>query len=505
MGISRRTFLKSTVATAVAANGSVLFAPDAVFGSDTVIIPPASHYGPFKAVVQNGVNGPALQPRIKVISLSYQLPELGQGEIATIPLPAGFGTPKFAIFERTSFHSIGGPPDINRNYGNGSYSWGCADAAGNQFAIGHMLDGEAGGDTNCNRTMSNISCIRRMNFNPFGEVDESWSIHSFGIDYIKIQAVADNSEPQQGETQPSWVTVTAYTGPGILNAKAFDWDDLGTDNQPIPITGIGFEGSAAFLATVSLNLPLSTFDDVNDSGRPQAHSSVGMAVNKPGNPQGCWALHEDDDTTQTHPTTMVSNTAAIASTLSGAIEWSVTIDNWGPDGFDATPSASTDSSIFGGLVVEFSDDVDFNLVEVSIPTSGGYSQTDVGFEPIAGHIHLMAGPSAVNTATQTHNCLTMTSFSKDKDLNTFVRTVHETNRGNNETPTPFTSTGGYYDTLISLESNPSGTDTIVFNTSSFTTDSAGWDAVVTTHPSSAILGFAFAISNGGFTDPTKSK
>lgn len=55
MTISRRNFLKTTVATAIATGGLKLFRPDEAFGADTILIPHASHYGPFKAVVQNGV------------------------------------------------------------------------------------------------------------------------------------------------------------------------------------------------------------------------------------------------------------------------------------------------------------------------------------------------------------------------------------------------------------------------------------------------------------------
>ncbi len=55
MGISRRTFLKSSAAIAVATNGLTLFSPSHVFASHTVLIPHATHFGPFKAVVQDGV------------------------------------------------------------------------------------------------------------------------------------------------------------------------------------------------------------------------------------------------------------------------------------------------------------------------------------------------------------------------------------------------------------------------------------------------------------------
>lgn len=55
MGFTRRKFLKSTVATAVAANGLTWFAPKHVFAADTITIPSASHWGPFNAVVKDGV------------------------------------------------------------------------------------------------------------------------------------------------------------------------------------------------------------------------------------------------------------------------------------------------------------------------------------------------------------------------------------------------------------------------------------------------------------------
>ena len=55
MSYTRRAFLKSAVATAVATQGLTLFGPKAVFSSDTILIPHASHYGPFKAVVKDGV------------------------------------------------------------------------------------------------------------------------------------------------------------------------------------------------------------------------------------------------------------------------------------------------------------------------------------------------------------------------------------------------------------------------------------------------------------------
>jgi trimethylamine-N-oxide reductase (cytochrome c) len=52
MSVSRRQFLKASAATAAYATGLTLFSATAVFGDDTVLIPHASHYGPFKAVVK---------------------------------------------------------------------------------------------------------------------------------------------------------------------------------------------------------------------------------------------------------------------------------------------------------------------------------------------------------------------------------------------------------------------------------------------------------------------
>ena len=59
MTISRRAFLKSSMTTAAVAagiaSGLTVFHPEHVFGIETVLIPHASHWGPFKAVVENGV------------------------------------------------------------------------------------------------------------------------------------------------------------------------------------------------------------------------------------------------------------------------------------------------------------------------------------------------------------------------------------------------------------------------------------------------------------------
>lgn len=55
MKLNRRQFLKTTVASAVAANGLTWFGANEALAADTITIPSASHWGPFKAVVKNGV------------------------------------------------------------------------------------------------------------------------------------------------------------------------------------------------------------------------------------------------------------------------------------------------------------------------------------------------------------------------------------------------------------------------------------------------------------------
>tara|TARA_R110002167_G_scaffold22811_6_gene81412 strand:- start:2401 stop:5058 length:2658 start_codon:yes stop_codon:yes gene_type:complete len=54
MNISRRQFLASSLAAASAVPVLTLFGPNAVFGEDTVLIPHATHFGPFNGVVKNG-------------------------------------------------------------------------------------------------------------------------------------------------------------------------------------------------------------------------------------------------------------------------------------------------------------------------------------------------------------------------------------------------------------------------------------------------------------------
>lgn len=55
MRLNRRTFLKTAIASAVAAQGVTWFKAGEAFAADTITIPSASHWGPFKAVVKDGV------------------------------------------------------------------------------------------------------------------------------------------------------------------------------------------------------------------------------------------------------------------------------------------------------------------------------------------------------------------------------------------------------------------------------------------------------------------
>ncbi len=59
MSHSRRRFLKAAVAAGLATKGAAtslaIFPTTQVFGADTIVIPHASHWGPFKAVVRDGV------------------------------------------------------------------------------------------------------------------------------------------------------------------------------------------------------------------------------------------------------------------------------------------------------------------------------------------------------------------------------------------------------------------------------------------------------------------
>lgn len=55
MKLNRRQFLKTTAASAVAANSLTWFGANEALAADTFTIPSASHWGPFNAVIKNGV------------------------------------------------------------------------------------------------------------------------------------------------------------------------------------------------------------------------------------------------------------------------------------------------------------------------------------------------------------------------------------------------------------------------------------------------------------------
>lgn len=56
MAISRRTFLKTSIATAVTAGGGLMVYPASKLfdDEDIEVIPHASHWGPFNAIVKSG-------------------------------------------------------------------------------------------------------------------------------------------------------------------------------------------------------------------------------------------------------------------------------------------------------------------------------------------------------------------------------------------------------------------------------------------------------------------
>ena len=72
MPISRRNFLKSAVATAIAANGLTLFPANFAFADDTLLIPSASHWGAFYGVVKDG-KLIGIQPRKEIDPLPTEM------------------------------------------------------------------------------------------------------------------------------------------------------------------------------------------------------------------------------------------------------------------------------------------------------------------------------------------------------------------------------------------------------------------------------------------------
>ena len=74
MAISRRTFLKTSIATAVAAGGGLMVYPASKFfdDEDIEVIPHASHWGPFNAIVKAGVLV-GIQPRKEIDAMPTEM------------------------------------------------------------------------------------------------------------------------------------------------------------------------------------------------------------------------------------------------------------------------------------------------------------------------------------------------------------------------------------------------------------------------------------------------
>ena len=74
MAISRRTFLKTSIATAVVAGGGLMVYPASKFfdDEDIEVIPHASHWGPFNVIVKAGVLV-GIQPRKELDAMPTEM------------------------------------------------------------------------------------------------------------------------------------------------------------------------------------------------------------------------------------------------------------------------------------------------------------------------------------------------------------------------------------------------------------------------------------------------
>jgi hypothetical protein len=382
---------------------------------------------------------------------------------------SGFGTPKAAIFICTN-----GRVDATKNATNvvQFFSMGFTDGT-NRWVSG-VSDANGVTTTVAERYHSDAAVCCRVTGTASGTeglIDfDSWTAN--GVRLIIDEAF----------NAAYMLHVILIGGSDVADAFVGHVDDLGNTTSGTTVDfGVGnrFEADLVFLAMHhnSVAVPGKT---------NSALLSFGVGHNGASVSQKCSFIYSRDDVT-TALTGSYSGTNAIAA-QGGAVSFAYTlsIGNFGANGFDLTPTAGTGDDIPGFLALRFTNSPDIGLVDITLPTSGNYAQADIGFEPNFGMTSIIGGNVLADdydlngdfywglAAFDVNNAYTSTYSAKTNVSTTEVAS--------------FSSSGWkWYNTAGTLA---------VANASSYSFDADGWDFTLSDNPGGPIVGWGFAIGAG---------
>lgn len=404
--------------------------------------------------------------KFEVVTFTTSSGSIGATQDVTI---SGFGTPKAAIFISSMAYNN------DTIAAHDDFVMGFYDGTRNR-AVSCFAD-DAVTTTDTWRANDNTMVLPFIN--QTGNIWHGMKATSFITDGVRLQVVWNTTFTRK-------VTCILIGGSDVANVYCNSYDDLGTTASTTDITDPGFEPDLLFLATANLST-------APDSRASHYLPCYGVALNDGSATQRSMSIYADDLVGTADNASYISNAYGVCRIQSSGVDWGGTV-GFASDGFSVTTSADPSNCILYYLAIEFTNNPDLALFDLTIPTSGNYAETTPEFTPNFGYIALLHGPSSRNSIDSSSAYgYAIAAFDEN---NSYTASV------SNEDGVTTTNTNTYYATTTDL-ALLDDTGTMAVAASSYTLTSYGWDFLLSTNPSSPVLGWGLAI--GGHNEPVYSR
>lgn len=209
-----------------------------------------------------------------------------------------------------------------------------------------------------------------------------------GTGKLRLKMLVDTISPEDND---HFLVIKAFGGDEVTNFFPFS-QTMGANANPVTVSGIGAEPDLVYLATLNDDTAIADFDDMTLKGVADANFSYGFAINDGSNSQACISVTAEKESGTPGPDPRIAHYIGDDATLTsidhnaGTLNYKIVVENFQNGSIDLNPSAATSNEVVIGAAITFSDDVQLAIVSGDLPTSGVYTQADVGFRPIAAEI-----------------------------------------------------------------------------------------------------------------------
>jgi len=268
------------------------------------------------------------------------------------------------------------------------------------------------------------------------------------------------------------ITCILLGGSDLLNARARVWDDVGNSvgsKQDISTT---FQPNLIFMTTVGNSLSFAS----NAIWSFGAATSINQHVVR---------YTSSDNVATTIASSEIRNDAIVGQLYNDANSWIGSLESFNTDGITIYTNQGGGDDIVYYLALELSANVNFTLIETSIPTSGNFVVSGAGFKPDIA-LNVFSGPSSSRNTISTSGTIT-TSYVASDDVTTVSQSISDVDNVGTTDCKSLSS-----DKLKIL--GASGSTSVEGDFSSFDSDGANY--TLTTNPANELLGWSLLMGDG---------